>query len=251
MRATCPRSRRPAQLPRTEAAEARQETATASYAGAVTREAPRVHETALAEAAAPPAAATESPAATPPPAPVPAPAPAVAGSAGEKRQLSSDSEGEGTMETDAALAPTPSPVARRPRIAEVSAPAAAPAQPTAAPADSPAAQAGPSADAATPYSEMRELAIKKQVTKLARILKESEGEPKENNVDVPAAGKAKKRRSKRRSLSREKDEKMDVSESEESDTASATKKATTPKAEDVVLRPERPQHSTDPPPQSV
>ncbi|XP_049771884.1 uncharacterized protein LOC126151204 [Schistocerca cancellata] len=164
MRATCPRSRRPAQLPRTEAAEAPQEIATASYAGAVTREAPRVHETAPAEAAAPTAAATESPAATPPPAPVPAPAPAVAGSAGEKRQLSSDSEGESTVETDAALAPTPSPAARWPRIAEVSAPA----QPTAAPPDSPAAQAGPSADAATPYSEMRELAIKMQVTKLAR-----------------------------------------------------------------------------------
>ncbi|XP_049790120.1 nematocyst expressed protein 3-like [Schistocerca nitens] len=206
MRATCPRSRRPAQLPRTEAAEVPQEIATASYAVAVTREAPRVHETASAEAAAPLAAATESPAAPTPPAPVTAPAPAAAGSAGEKRQLSSDSEGEGTMETDAALAPTPSPAARRPRIAE-------------------------------------------QVTKLARILKESGDEPKENNVDVPSAGKAKKRRSKRRSLSREKD-KMDVSEAEESDTASASKKATTPKAEDVVLRPERPQHSTDPPPQS-
>ncbi|XP_049798238.1 neuromodulin-like [Schistocerca nitens] len=149
------------------------------------------------------------------------------------------------METDAALAHTPSPAARRPRIAEVSAPA----QPTAAPADSPAAQAGPSTDAATPYSEMRDIAIKMQVTKLARILKESEDEPKEINVDVPAAGKSKKRRSKRRSRSREKDEKMDVSEAEESDTASAPKKATTPKAEDVVLRPERPQHSTDPPPQ--
>ncbi|XP_049861980.1 uncharacterized protein LOC126355661 [Schistocerca gregaria] len=153
------------------------------------------------------------------------------------------------METDAAAAAAPSPAARRPRIAEVIAPAAA-AQPTAAPANSPAAQAGPSGDAATPYSETRELAIKKQVTKLARILKESEDEPKENNVDAPAAGKSKRRRSKRRSLSREKDDRMDVSEPEESDTAAATIKATTPKAEDVVLRPERPQHSTDPPPQS-
>ncbi|XP_047098687.1 atherin-like [Schistocerca piceifrons] len=134
-----------------------------------------------------------------------------------------------------------------PRIAEFSAPS----QPAAAPADTPAAQAGPSADAATTYSEMRELAIKKQVTKLARILKESEDEPTENNVDVPAAGKSKKRRSKRRSLSREKDDvKMDVSEAEESHTASASRQATTPKAEDVVLRPEGPQHTTDPPPQS-
>ncbi|XP_049944144.1 60S ribosomal protein L22-like [Schistocerca serialis cubense] len=113
------------------------------------------------------AAATEGPAAPPPPA---------AGSAGENRQLSSDSEGESTTETDAALAPAPAP---------------APAQPTAAPASSPAAQAGPSADVATPYSEMRELAIKKQVTNLARILKESEDEPKGKNVDVPAAGNPK------------------------------------------------------------
>ncbi|XP_049835125.1 nematocyst expressed protein 3-like [Schistocerca gregaria] len=152
MRATCPRSRRPAQLPRTEAADPPRENVTASYAGAVTRDAPRVHETTSAEAAAPSAAATESPAAPP--------AVASAGSAGEKRQLSSDSECESTMETDAAQAAAPSPATRRPSIAEVSAPA----QQTAAPANSPAAQAGPSADVATPYSETRELAIKKQVT---------------------------------------------------------------------------------------
>ncbi|XP_049948117.1 translation initiation factor IF-2-like [Schistocerca serialis cubense] len=248
MRANCPRNKRPAQLPRQPNTNAEQQDITGNYAGAVAGEAPRLNEEpvvavaateATAEAAAP-TAATESPAAPPTPAAVPAPAVASAGSAGEKRQLSSDSEGEGTMECEVAAAPAPSPAIRRQKVAEVDAPVqeAAVASQT----------AGPSSNTPQTFSEMREANIKKSVNKIARMLKESDNERKDTNTERQKPTKPKRKGARR---SHDNAERMETSDGESSDAPPAKTVTHTSKPEDVVLRPDRPQHTPDPPQQSA
>ncbi|XP_049960581.1 transcriptional regulatory protein AlgP-like [Schistocerca serialis cubense] len=240
MRSSCPKNKRVAQLPRENADNAAEQAA--SYAGILSGQSPRANdEPAVAEAAAPAAPAEAAQPATP------APAAAAAVSAGEKRHLSSDSDNETTMEAEPAAAP--SPAARRVKVTR----AAAPAQPSAEAVIHGSQLAGPSAESTpTSYTEAREIAIKKQVTKLARILKESDDEPKECNEQPQPASKAKRRRNRRRSRSSSSnDERMETSDGEASDISPENARKQTTEPEDLVLRPDRPQQVQPPPPHSA
>ncbi|XP_049848192.1 nucleolar protein dao-5-like [Schistocerca gregaria] len=235
MRNSCPRNKRVAQLPRENADNATEQAA--SYAGILSAQSPRANdEPAVAEAA--PAVAAQ-------PA-TPAPAAAAAVSAGEKRHLSSDSDNETTMEAEQAAAP--SPAGRRVKVTRAAA-AQAPAEAVIHGSQ----QAEPSAESTpTSYTEAHEIAIKKQVTKLARILKESDDEPKESNEQPQPASKAKRRRNRRRSRSSSSnDERMETSDGEASDIPCANAGNQVSEPEDVVLLPDRPQQAQLPPPHSA
>ncbi|XP_049861979.1 pinin-like [Schistocerca gregaria] len=236
MRGTCPRNKKVAQLPQQVNGNTAEQTGRGSYSTALTGETQRGN--ALAEPAAAQVAPEPQPALVETPAAPPAIVPAAAspGTAREKRQHSDDDH---TMKAE----PDSQVTSAKKQVTERSAPA----PPTAV-----AAGAGPSAATPPTYSEMREESIKKNVNRLARILKESDDEKAE---DERKPSKSKRRRNKRRSRSREmqtsNDERMDTSDAEASDASSANTTRRSTLSEDVTLRPDRPQNTADPPPHSA